>query len=172
MTRLHAGDRELRAGFEVFTAALQDSANLIWRNVQPRPDGFPPGDSHVFIIINACSGSSLLLITITILPCIFLVGPAGDAAVGLLNNPIAFLQDATATYGDTVGLVLGGQYVVLVTDPAVVKDVLIERASIFVKVPAEALSVCGRSGEHAANVIAFPWTTHCKADGAKNLTGE
>ena len=116
-------------------------------------------------------GSSLLLITITLLSYVFLVGPAGDAAVSLLNDPIAFLQDATASYGDTVGLVLGGQYVVLVTDPAVVRDVLIKKASIFVKVPAEALSVCNRSGEHAADVIAIPWTKHCNADWARTLTG-
>lgn len=61
-------------------------------------------------------------------------GPAGDAAPSMLADPLAFLQDVTAKHGSVVGLVLGGEYVVLVTDPTVAKDVLIDRATIFVKV--------------------------------------
>lgn len=52
----------------------------------------------------------------------------------MLANPLAFLEQTTAAHTGVAGLVLGGEYVVLVSDPAVAKDVLIDRASIFVKV--------------------------------------
>jgi hypothetical protein len=52
----------------------------------------------------------------------------------MLSDPLAFLEETTAVYGGVVGLVLGGEYVVLVSDPAVAKDVMIDSASVFVKV--------------------------------------
>jgi cytochrome P450 len=52
----------------------------------------------------------------------------------MLSDPLAFLDQTSATYGSVVGLVLGGEYVVLVSDPAVAKDVMIDSASVFVKV--------------------------------------
>lgn len=61
-------------------------------------------------------------------------GPPGDAAPSMLADPLAFLEQTTAVHGGVAGLVLGGEYVVLVSDPAVAKDVLMDRASIFVKV--------------------------------------
>lgn len=60
-------------------------------------------------------------------------GPWGDAAPGMLQDPLGFLESVTAQYGPVVGLVLGGQHVALVTDPVIAKDVLIDRASLFVK---------------------------------------
>ena len=52
----------------------------------------------------------------------------------MLSDPLAFLEQTSATYGGVAGLVLGGEYVVLVSDPAVAKDVMIDSASVFVKV--------------------------------------
>jgi cytochrome P450 len=52
----------------------------------------------------------------------------------MLSDPLAFLERMTATYGGVVGLVLGGEYVVLVSDPTVAKDVMVDRASVFMKV--------------------------------------
>ena len=52
----------------------------------------------------------------------------------MLSDPLAFLEQTSATYGGVVGLVLGGEYVVLVSDPVVAKDVMIDSASVFVKV--------------------------------------
>lgn len=52
----------------------------------------------------------------------------------MLADPLAFLEKTTAAFGGVAGLVLGGEFIVLVSDPEVAKDVLIDRASIFVKV--------------------------------------
>ncbi|KAK9829411.1 hypothetical protein WJX72_005691 [[Myrmecia] bisecta] len=66
-------------------------------------------------------------------PAGFPPGPAGDAALDLLRNPLDFLTRAVAAYGGIVGLSLGGQRVVLLTDLRVAHEVLIDKASIFVK---------------------------------------
>ncbi len=64
----------------------------------------------------------------------FPTGPAGDVSLQLLQDPLRFLLDMHAQYGSVVGLVLGGQRVVLVADPAIARDVLIDRATdVFVK---------------------------------------
>lgn len=60
-------------------------------------------------------------------------GPPGDAAPSMLADPLAFLERTTTVHGGVAGVVLGGEYVVLVSDPAVAKDVLIDRAAMFVK---------------------------------------
>lgn len=66
-------------------------------------------------------------------------GPEGDATLVFLQNPLGFLERNTEAYGGVVGLQLGGELVALVTDPAVAKYVLIDGASIFVKVRHRAL---------------------------------
>ena len=60
-------------------------------------------------------------------------GPDGDAAVALGADPLAFIVAAQASHGDVVGLRLAGERCVLVSDAAAAKDVLIDRASSFVK---------------------------------------
>lgn len=51
----------------------------------------------------------------------------------MLRDPLTFLENVTAQYGGVVGLILGGQHVAVVTDPAIAKDVLIDQASLFAK---------------------------------------
>lgn len=60
-------------------------------------------------------------------------GPAGDVALDLLRDPLAFLASTQRRFGDIVGLSLGGQRVVLVTDPSAAKAVLIDNPEIYVK---------------------------------------
>lgn len=67
------------------------------------------------------------------LPPGFPPGPSGDSAVALGADPLAFIVEASRTHGDVVGLKLAGEYVVLVGDPAVARDVLVDRSALFVK---------------------------------------
>jgi cytochrome P450 len=60
-------------------------------------------------------------------------GPAGDAAVELGADPLAFIVKTQRDHGDVVGLSLAGERVVLVSDPTVAADVMIDRAELFVK---------------------------------------
>ena len=60
-------------------------------------------------------------------------GPSGDCALQLLQNPLQFLEQTTRQYGRVVGLVLGGEHVVLVADPALARRVLIDDAAHFQK---------------------------------------
>jgi hypothetical protein len=48
-------------------------------------------------------------------------GPQGDVALRLLRDPLGFLEQAQAAHGDVVGLMLGGERVVLVADPEAAK---------------------------------------------------
>lgn len=50
-------------------------------------------------------------------------GPSGDQVVSLLNGPLAFLNTTRQQYGSIVGLLLGGERVVLVSDPQAAKQV-------------------------------------------------
>ena len=61
-------------------------------------------------------------------------GPRGDVAVELLRDPLAFLEAAAARHGGAASLVLGGERVVLVSDPGLAQAVLIDQAADFVKV--------------------------------------
>ena len=63
-----------------------------------------------------------------------MAGPEGDVTLVFLQGPLAFLERTTKTYGGVVGLQLAGELVALVTDPDVAKFVLIDGASVFVKV--------------------------------------
>ncbi|KAJ9518522.1 hypothetical protein QJQ45_018571 [Haematococcus lacustris] len=85
-------------------------------------------------------------------PAGFPPGPSGDQAAALLTDPLAFITAATAQFGPVVGLLLGGERVVLVADPGCAKQpeehqppvlaawcpllpaqVLVEKAEVFVK---------------------------------------
>lgn len=61
-------------------------------------------------------------------------GPQGDVALRLLANPLAFLDEMNRTYGQLVGILLGGEHVVLVSDPAAAEKILISGNSQFAKV--------------------------------------
>ena len=60
-------------------------------------------------------------------------GPEGDVAVELGADPLKFLEKTQHDFGDVVGLKLAGEGCVLVSSPTVAKDVLIDRAELFVK---------------------------------------
>ncbi|KAL6746717.1 cytochrome P450 [Haematococcus lacustris] len=66
-------------------------------------------------------------------PAGFPPGPSGDQVAALLTDPLAFITAATAQFGPVVGLLLGGERVVLVADPGCAKQVLVEKAEVFVK---------------------------------------
>ncbi|EFJ44932.1 hypothetical protein VOLCADRAFT_82539 [Volvox carteri f. nagariensis] len=67
-------------------------------------------------------------------PMNFPPGPEGDQTLSLLSDPLGFLTSTTAQYGPLVGLLLGGERVVLVTGREAARTVLVEQAgSVYVK---------------------------------------
>ncbi|PRW32625.1 cytochrome p450 isoform A [Chlorella sorokiniana] len=61
-------------------------------------------------------------------------GPAGDVAVGMLQAPLPFLEELRRQHGTVVGLLLGGERVVLVAEPEAARAVLIDPGQpVFVK---------------------------------------
>lgn len=52
----------------------------------------------------------------------------------MLLDPLSFLETVTSTYQPVVGLIMGGEEVILVADPAAAQQVLIDKASIYKKV--------------------------------------
>jgi len=79
------------------------------------------------------SGATRLQRALTPPPPGFPPGPSGDVALNLLRDPLAFLQETQSKYGDIVGLSLGGERAVLVTDPLAAKTVLIKDPDIYIK---------------------------------------
>ena len=63
-----------------------------------------------------------------------LPGPSGNAALGLLSDPLSFLESTTERYGRVVGLRLGPESVVLFSDPSTARGVLATHASLYAKV--------------------------------------
>ena len=55
-------------------------------------------------------------------------------ALRLLASPLQFLEEVTQQYGKVVGMVLGGERVVLVADSAVAEQILIAGSSNVAKV--------------------------------------
>lgn len=51
----------------------------------------------------------------------------------LLQSPLDFITRLRREYGPVVGLLLGGERVVLVSDPAAARQILIDRPDVFVK---------------------------------------
>lgn len=52
----------------------------------------------------------------------------------MLLDPLSFLENVSATYQPVVGLIMGGEEVILVADPSAAQQVLIDKASIYKKV--------------------------------------
>jgi len=50
-------------------------------------------------------------------------GPPGDQSLGLLSDPLGFISRLRREHGPVVGLLLGGERVVLVADPDAAKQV-------------------------------------------------
>ena len=67
------------------------------------------------------------------LPDGFPPGPPGDSALELVQDPVAFSLKVSKQYGGATGLRLAGQNIVLVTDPILAKDVMIDRPQYFQK---------------------------------------
>jgi cytochrome P450 len=51
----------------------------------------------------------------------------------MLADPLAFIESVRERHGPVAGLLLGGERVVLVSDPAAARQVLIDNAAVFVK---------------------------------------
>lgn len=66
-------------------------------------------------------------------PPLFPPGPRGDVALDLLKDPLDFLELMEGRYGDVVGVLLGGERAVIVSDPHVAQYVLVDRPDVFVK---------------------------------------
>ena len=60
-------------------------------------------------------------------------GPTGDQSVAMLADPLSFIQFQQQQYGNTVGMLLGGEWVVLVSSPEAAQQVLIDQPDVFVK---------------------------------------
>ena len=54
----------------------------------------------------------------------------------MLLDPLGFLEEVTSRYQSVVGLVMGGEEVILVADPATAQQVLIDKAAVYKKVSA------------------------------------
>jgi hypothetical protein len=55
-------------------------------------------------------------------------------ALEFLRSPLAFLDSTVQRYGGAVGLKLGGEHVLLLTDLSLTRQVLVDQAEVFVKV--------------------------------------
>jgi hypothetical protein len=72
-----------------------------------------------------CRGTARLLVqsadrpvaAAAAVPAGFPPGPPGDQSLALLSDPLAFISRLRREYGPLVGLLLGGERVVLVADP-------------------------------------------------------
>lgn len=108
-------------------------------NQSPRPSTTPwlPLDSPIataaLIFETLQSGAARLQRSLTPPPPGFPRGPPGDAALDLLGDPLAFLERTAQQYGGIVGITLGGERALLVTDPAAAKTVLIDAPDVYVK---------------------------------------
>jgi len=60
-------------------------------------------------------------------------GPRTDVALGLLQDPLAFLESTQQKYGDVVGVSLAGERAVIITDPQAAKTVLVDEPAAWVK---------------------------------------
>lgn len=69
-------------------------------------------------------------------------GPEGDILLDFLQSPLNFLDRLVQSYGGSVGLRLGGEHVVLLTDPKLCREVLIDQADTFRKVIVNMNSPC------------------------------
>lgn len=63
-----------------------------------------------------------------------MAGPSDDVVLDFLRSPLGFLDRVVQQYGGSVGLRLGGERVVLLTNPALSRQVLIDLAATFGKV--------------------------------------
>mmetsp|Transcript_22474 Transcript_22474/g.62331 ORF Transcript_22474/g.62331 Transcript_22474/m.62331 type:complete len:545 (+) Transcript_22474:187-1821(+) len=60
-------------------------------------------------------------------------GPVGDTVFQLLADPVGCIERLSRVYGGAVGLQLGGERCVLLSDPALIAKVVVEDAAKFVK---------------------------------------
>lgn len=70
----------------------------------------------------------------------------------MLLDPLSFLENVTARYSSVVGLIMGGEEIVLVTEPAAAQHVLIDKASIYRKVR-HAMDLLDQSCVHARALV-------------------
>ncbi len=122
--------------------AAGDVATRLRRGFEPHPAGFPAGaptrrlhylvwprhlrPQHCTWCATAYAGPSLQ-------PPTLFTGPRGEVVFELLRDPLAFLEATAARHGGAAALVLGGERVVLVSDPGLAQAVLVDQVADFVK---------------------------------------
>lgn len=100
-----------------------------WPNISPQQFS-----QALSLLIDAVDqGTTRLQRTFTPPPPNFPPGPSGDVALTLLQDPLSFLTDVRQKYGPVVGLLLGGERVILVTDREAARQVLIDQPDVFIK---------------------------------------
>ena len=114
---------------EELLQAAQTTATRLRRQLEPAPPGFPPGEPHRLCRHTAAASepapqagppqlASNLHRPRLHRPFPAPAGPSGEAAVQLLQQPLGFLEQLRRQYGTVVGLLLGGERVVLVAGAA------------------------------------------------------
>eukprot|EP00667_Euglena_gracilis_P005933 EG_transcript_5978 len=63
----------------------------------------------------------------------FPAGPPGDSTLELVQNPLAFFERMRDQFGGAIGLVMAGEYVVVVSDPALLRQILVDDPKSFPK---------------------------------------
>ncbi len=149
----------IRTGQEILHSSEQALARVT-RILGPLPGGFPPGDlsplsskwrTRKYMIVPAppagsvrSTAGSLHLLQRSAIPentpdsrwffGVSCTGPEGDILLDFLQSPLCFLDRLVQRYGGSVGVRLGGEHVVLLTDPKLCREVLIDQADTFRKV--------------------------------------
>lgn len=113
-------------------------ANKLSRGFQPRPVGYPPGQ-HASMLsasdrMHRSSEHKASQLNLSLTEAASSSGPSGDSAADMLRDPLKFIERVTGQYGSIVGLILGGERVILVADAAAAQRALMTRASIYTKV--------------------------------------
>ena len=67
------------------------------------------------------------------MPIGFPSGPREDVALELAYDPLKFIERVSRAHGDASGLTLAGERVVLVSSPALARDVLLDKSDCFQK---------------------------------------
>lgn len=80
-------------------------------------------------------------------------GPVGDQAVGMLSGPLEFISRLRREHGPVVGMLLGGERVVLVSEPQAARQVLLEQPDVFVKVGSTSTPCREQQGAAGARLV-------------------
>ncbi len=128
-------------------ASTEQALARVNRLLAPLPDDFPAGEIQSFCREECVPDRIPQLIAMNMMQKFLALksisrrllgmhgtGPGGDVVLDFLRSPLGFLDRIVRQHGGSVGLRLGGEHVVLLTDPALSRQVLIDQADTFCKV--------------------------------------